>query len=109
MKVLICNIIIIAILIFTMKALGDQPDLLLNPGQSSVSGGVLISPGRYRLLSIDHEEAKNFNQALNNPSLCAPGLPQLPTVSLFSTGGYAFVVTLTVAAFIAGVVFEHNR
>lgn len=92
------------------KALGQtvslEPDIILNQGQLSPYLGVLVSPGAYRSDTALKLEAQDFKSNENKYVVCPA---QAPTVNLFSPGGFTFVLSLGIASFIAGAVYEHNH
>lgn len=93
----------------TQKALGQTPDVILHPAEPAPYDGVLISPAHYRAFSIDSLESGQFKANLSNIVVCPNVLPVLPEVSLFSSFGYGFVISIGIVAFIAGAFFEKNH
>ncbi len=84
----------------------SQPDTILKPGDPVPSLGVFVYPDRYKFLITDEKKTDLFEHSLDSTAVCPSAIP---TVSLFSSTGYGFVVTIGIAAFAIGWYFaEHH-
>lgn len=108
MKLILCLLLIWLILIINPKVLAqtpNDPDIILNLNTLSPYSGVLVNPQRYRELSIDKIEAENFKTNI----AADVGVTDSPlNISLFSSAGGLFVVSLGITCFVLGAVLEHN-
>ena len=96
--------LLISLLTRTTRATNLDTQLAIS--QPAPFAGVLIDSERYRSLAIDHLEAKDFRDNLNNYVVC----PDTgPTVSLFSADGYAVTISLVVIALMGGYALGANH
>lgn len=78
-----------------------NPDEILGIGAPALYSGVLISPAKYRQLSIDQRENQYLSEYLSKHDI---NYPTIPTVKLFSIDGYALVVTVGAVCFMGGLI-----
>lgn len=85
----------------TTKSQAQTNDIVLNAGAPASYFGVLVSPDRYKLLSINTRENDYLTEYISKHGIDNYALPK---ISLFSVDGYALIITVGSLAFLGGLI-----